>query len=670
MLLLVFMPVTCAVAILRYHLFEIELIINRSLVYAVLTVLLASLYLVLARLLTLLIQVQLGRDDDSLVAFIATVSVVLAFAPLRRWVQGLIDRAFYRTRLDYQQMLPEISARLSVSIIFEQLVALLTDELPTRLQIAWATLGTLDPLGGHIVPAGDKPAGNALSVAHPLVVYLRRQDHPLLRLQPPPDLPALALELLEQQQIEVCIPLVTGFTLVGLYNLGQKLSGDPYTRDEVRLLRILGQQAAVSVQNARLYRKVEQYSHTLEAQVRRRTLELELAYQDLAAQHAQLDVILRNVADGLVVTDVQDRVILVNPAFAAMLARSSDELVGRKLNEVFEDEKLSHAVVKACESSSGVVTLDVSLSGRVYRASACALAGGEAGQQSGVVTILRDVTREIEVARLKDDFVSMVSHELRTPMTSVLGFARLIDKQFQRSIQSHVPPDDDKSQRAVQRILGNLQIIIAEGNRMTRLVNDVLDIAKMEAGQTQWDMGQVVLADVVNSSVNAIHSLAQERDLMVLIEMDEALPTLYGDQDRLIQVLTNLLSNAIKFTDEGRVLVQAWTLAPGDDVPPFGARSPDAEIGLPAAEPLVVVSVTDTGTGIAPADLPQVFERFRQVGERGNGTRRPGTGLGLPICKEIVAHHGGHLWVESRLGEGSRFVFTLPLNTNAPDSRV
>ncbi len=148
---------------------------------------------------------------------------------------------------------------------------------------------------------------------------------------------------------------------------------------------------------------------------------------------------------------------------------------------------------------------------------------------------------------------------------------------------------------------------------------------------------------------------------MLLVELDEALPTLHGDQDRLTQVITNLLSNAIKFTDQGRILVRAWTLAPGDDVPPFGARSPDAELGLPAAEPLVAVSVRDTGTGIALSDLPQVFERFRQVGERSDGTRRPGTGLGLPICKEIVAHHGGCLWVESRLGEGSRFVFTLPL---------
>jgi signal transduction histidine kinase len=170
--------------------------------------------------------------------------------------------------------------------------------------------------------------------------------------------------------------------------------------------------------------------------------------------------------------------------------------------------------------------------------------------------------------------------------------------------------------------------------------------------------------------VNAIHSLAQERELLVQIEMDEDLPALYGDQDRLIQVLTNLLSNAIKFTDQGRIIVRAWNLAPGDDVPPFGARAPGVETGLPAPEPLVAVSVTDTGTGIALADLPQVFERFRQVGEQQDGTRRPGTGLGLPICKEIIAHHGGHLWVESRLGEGSRFVFTLPLSTNAPDKRV
>jgi signal transduction histidine kinase len=661
MLLLALVPLVCAVAILRYRLFDIEVIINRSLVYAVLTALLAGLYLVLVRLLTSLIQDGLGREDDSLVIFIATLSVALAFAPLRQRVQVWIDRAFYRTRLDYRQLLPEMSARVSASIMLDQLGALLTGELPRRLQIERATLAVLETLEGRFIPLGDAPAHQALPMTHPLVVYLERHGQSLLRLQPPLDLPAGVQAFLDQGGIEVCIPLVAGANLVGLYSLGRKSSGGAYSRKEVRMLHILGQQAAVSVENARLYRQVEDHSRTLEAQVQQRTFELEIAYRELAEQHAQLDVILRNVADGLVVTDMDDRVILVNPTFANILRRSSDELVGRELAGVFADEGLWRAVAGAREVTHGVVTADVSLSEQVYRASACALVDVGSQRRIGVVTILRDVTHEIAVARLKDSFVSMVSHELRTPLTSVLGFARLIHKQFERNVKPSIALHDIKGQQAAQRILDNLQIIIAEGRRLTRLINNVLDIAKMEAGEVQWEMGEVALADVVQSSVDAIRSLAQEEDLPVQVEVQDGLAPVYGDQDRLIQVLTNLLSNAIKFTDRGHVQVRVWSLLPGDDVPPFGVRSPDARVEFPAREPLLVVSVRDTGIGIAEENLSQVFERFRQVGDRVDGTRRAGTGLGLSICREIVAHHGGHLWVESRLGEGSRFVFTLPV---------
>jgi signal transduction histidine kinase len=123
--------------------------------------------------------------------------------------------------------------------------------------------------------------------------------------------------------------------------------------------------------------------------------------------------------------------------------------------------------------------------------------------------------------------------------------------------------------------------------------------------------------------------------------------------------MTNLLANAIKYSDRGEVRVQVWKLDPGDDVEPFSTRQPNVHLQLPATETCIAVSVQDTGTGIAEADLPYVFERFRQVGDELTGTRRPGSGLGLTISKEIVEYHGGQIWVESQLGIGSRFVFTL-----------
>lgn len=390
---------------------------------------------------------------------------------------------------------------------------------------------------------------------------------------------------------------------------------------------------------------------------------LEATYRDLAEQHAKLDIILHNIADGLVVTDLEDRITLVNPVFADMLMRSSDELIGRRLSQVFEG--LAEPVRQARQSPDQVITADVTLSQVVYRAAACVLWGGNSianpDSPGGVVTVLRDITQEVEMARMKDELVSMVSHELRTPLTSVLGFASLIHKQFVRTLQPRITPDDREGQRAARRILENLEIIVDEGERLTRLINNVLDIAKMESGRVEWDMQGVSLGEVIQASVSAIQSLARDKGLLVEVKDLASLPPLWADRDRLIQVVTNLLSNAIKFTDAGKITVRAWQLAPGDDVPPFGARQSDVETGLPAAEPLVAVSVTDTGIGIAEADLSKVFEKFHQIRDRASETQRPGTGLGLSICKQIVAHHGGHIWVESRSGEGSRFVFTLPL---------
>jgi len=260
-------PFTFALAVLRFRLFEIEVIINRTLVYGTLTVLLASLYLLLIRLLTLIIPLLLRRQDDTAVAFIATLGMFLAFAPLRRRVQAAIDLAFYRTKLDYQRLLPEVSDRLATSIIPNQLAAMLTHELPQRLQSAWATLAVLDSDGEQFIRVGADITGDhrALPADDPLVAYLCEADQPVLRLQPPSDLPAEARAFLDLHGIELIIPLVVGVKQVGLYNLGPKLSGSAYTRDEVHLLRLIGRQAAVAVENSRLFRAEQEQRELAQA---------------------------------------------------------------------------------------------------------------------------------------------------------------------------------------------------------------------------------------------------------------------------------------------------------------------------------------------------------------------------------------------------------------------
>lgn len=229
-----------------------------------------------------------------------------------------------------------------------------------------------------------------------------------------------------------------------------------------------------------------------------------------------------------------------------------------------------------------------------------------------------------ELDRLKDDFMSSVTHELRTPLTSIRAFSEILF-------------DDPKIGLADrQRFLG---LIVSETERLTRLVNQTLDMAKIESGHADWHASEIDLKELIAQSVAATSQLFTEKGARIELDLPDGLPLIRADHDRLIQVMLNLLSNAVKFLppDVGRVRVGLRECAGG-----------------------LEVSVADNGPGIAPDDQAVIFEKFRQVGD--SMTDKPaGTGLGLPISRRIVEHFGGRLWVESAPGAGATFRFVLPL---------
>ena len=247
----------------------------------------------------------------------------------------------------------------------------------------------------------------------------------------------------------------------------------------------------------------------------------------------------------------------------------------------------------------------------------------------------------------KSAFLSSVSHELRTPLTSVVGFSRLIRRRLDEVIFPEVPAGDPKRDRAMRQVSENLAIIVEEGERLTALINDTLDLAKIEAGRMEWRREPVDIADVITRATSATASLVDGSGPELVVEVEAGLPLLTGDRDRLIQVVINLISNAVKFTPSGSITCAAMQDAAGG----------------------VVVSVTDTGIGIAPEDHERIFEQFGQADDVLSDTPR-GTGLGLAICREIVEHHGGRLWLESEVGKGSRFSFTLPVASASEASAV
>jgi signal transduction histidine kinase len=236
----------------------------------------------------------------------------------------------------------------------------------------------------------------------------------------------------------------------------------------------------------------------------------------------------------------------------------------------------------------------------------------------------------VRVDEMKTNFLANVSHEFRTPLTSIRSFSELL-----LSYQE----DAD-----VQREF--VGIINAESERLTRMVNDVLDITKIESGTMDWQMTVLNVGDMLHDAARAHAPLIEKQNLTFREDIAADLPPIYADKDRLQQVIANLLNNALKFTPRGSIELSARR--EGDDV---------------------LISVSDSGIGVATEDQERIFDKFQQVGAMLTDKPR-GTGLGLSICREIIEHHEGRIWIESEPGQGSRFSVALPSAAKAEGATV
>ena len=249
-------------------------------------------------------------------------------------------------------------------------------------------------------------------------------------------------------------------------------------------------------------------------------------------------------------------------------------------------------------------------------------------------SMINTITRLNE---MKDDFISIVSHELRTPLTSIKYFAEVMMERA--------------GQVDVKRQIKYMTVINEETDRLTRLINDLLDLQKISSGKFKWKMEEVDVEKAVLSTIQTFRGGAAARDVKLKTDLDPGLPSIVGDNDKIIQLVANLLSNAIKFTQPGKVVTIKAEL--GNDPELINKKVASQH------EKYIKVSVVDEGIGVSKENLEKIFEKFQQV-EDSFTRREGGTGLGLSISKEIVLHHGGVIWAESTVGVGSAFLFTLP----------
>ena len=393
---------------------------------------------------------------------------------------------------------------------------------------------------------------------------------------------------------------------------------------------VMGQGMVVEKKRRRAEKELAQHRDHLEVVVKERTAKLNDTLE-------YLQTIINNMADGLMVVDGEGKITLNNPNLAVMFGLPETDLTGKDCLSLFPED-VNELVATSREADRDILSNVVELAEhRFGKSSATTIRGKDSQALTHTVVLVRDITHEKEVDQMKTDFISTVSHELRTPLTSVLGFTKIIKKKMDELVFPSLDLRDKKMERTVRQVSDNINIIISEGERLTKLINDVLDIAKMEAGKIEWNMQPLAATDLIGQAASATAALFEYRESPLQISTEENLPQILGDKDRLIQVVINLISNAVKFTPQGFIACKA-------------VKNRDE----------IVISILDSGTGIAREDQSKVFEKFKQVGD--TLTDKPkGTGLGLPISKQIVEHHGGRIWVESEIGKGSVFSFSLPI---------
>jgi PAS domain S-box-containing protein len=371
----------------------------------------------------------------------------------------------------------------------------------------------------------------------------------------------------------------------------------------------------------------------LDQRVADRTRELREALTREQAETSKNQAILQSIADGVLVFDPDGRATVANQAATRLFERPASRLVGNDIDQLMgsgvsmaEQIKVRTMLKSDAPAAS---PLNVQWGGKTLSLSVAPVrvASGEA---AGAVAVLRDVTREAEVSRMKSAFVSMVSHELRTPLNAIQGYAEILQQNVHGPLL-------DKQRGFIERIMTNT-------GRLLTIVGDLLDQAQIEAGTLAIRDGVFTPAELVESVQSSVGVMAQKKGVGLLIEVEPEVPkSLVGDSQRLYQVLSNLTTNAIKYTDHGQITIR------------FLRPDPDHW----------AMQVDDTGAGIPISAEPYIFEPFRQVDDT-ISRRHGGVGLGLAIVKRLVELMNGEIRLSSRIGRGSTFTVIFPLVAAQP----
>ncbi len=399
----------------------------------------------------------------------------------------------------------------------------------------------------------------------------------------------------------LCVPLMLRGEPFGALYLGDNRR-DFVSEQERQFLESFAYFASTAIENAQLY-------------------------QTIADKNQELETILSGIGDGVLVVDADLRVMLMNPVATSIFSLDAPPSSGMPLPGIIRQHPIYDLLeeIRTAPDDSKMQEIELAPLGseklRTYQALATPLMVGQTLQ--GIATVLRDITTQKELERMKSNFLSVVSHELRTPLHAIKGFVNIILMGKTGQVSE------------IQRDF--LETVQEQTNNLQRLIDDLLEFSRLESGRVTLRLQPVDIPVVIEAVVEKLSLAAQSASVDLINHTPEELPTILADPWRLEQVVTNLVDNAIKFTPaQGRVTIDAVDL--GD---------------------FIQVSVIDTGIGVPTEQQERIFDRFYQV-DGGANRQYKGTGLGLTICRHIVEHHRGRIWAESAPGsQGAAFRFTI-----------
>ncbi len=406
----------------------------------------------------------------------------------------------------------------------------------------------------------------------------------------------------------IALPLVLRDTPVGVIYVFRAALNVAFSADDRQVLQDFADQAAIAVSNARLY-------------------------QSVLREKQRLDAMIEQSADGVMIIDSRWRITTFNKTMEQLTGWSREEAIGRPCAEVLGIRNLQG--VNICLADCPLQRLPYApnpvVEGRIttrdgrelYVQSRYAPQRGPQGQFLGAIANVRDITAQKQEEELQNTFISVISHELKTPVSIIKGYAgtlRREDVEF-----------------SVEQYREGLAVIEEEADRLARQIQDLLDVSRLTASGLRLDMSDFPIGTLAADVVRSFAATAGEQ-FQFELRFAEDMPPVHADHERVRQVLVNLVSNAVKYSpDGGTIRIGGW--AEGD---------------------YAVCYVADQGTGIPPEEQEAIFRRFYRVDNR-LARETQGSGLGLFLTRAIVEAHGGRIWVESKLGQGSRFMFTLPL---------